>query len=229
MLVWQDMVNGGDAYSPLSIYVFSNLGLRVKDDHYRYFSRSDAKGRAHYMEELGQLVEHLYNTVSLAMWVPFNEGWGQFDALKAVQAIRRRDATRTIDHASGWYDQGGGDIKSIHWYFRPYRHRQPPGEQRPVCLTEYGGYNCAVPGHCRGEKHEFGYKKIADPAAFNRAFRRLMEEQIIPAKAGGLAAAVYTQLSDVEGELNGLLTYDRKVCKADEALFRSVNRRLGED
>ena len=228
MLVWQDMVNGGDAYSPLSIYVFSNLGLRVKDDHYRYFSRCDAKGRAHYMEELGQLVELLYNTVSLAMWVPFNEGWGQFDALKAVQAIRRRDATRTIDHASGWYDQGGGDIKSIHWYFRPYRHRQPPGEQRPVCLTEYGGYNCAVPGHCRGEKHEFGYKKIADPAAFNRAFRRLMEEQIIPAKAGGLAAAVYTQLSDVEGELNGLLTYDRKVCKADEALFRSVNRRLGE-
>ena len=229
MLVWQDMMNGGESYSPLSIYVFSNLGLRVKDDRYRYFSRSDARGRAHYMEELGQLVELLYNTVSLAMWVPFNEGWGQFDALKAVQAIRRRDETRTIDHASGWYDQGGGDIKSIHWYFRPYHHKQPPKEQRPICLTEYGGYNCAVPGHCWGEGAEFGYKKIADPAEFNRAFQKLMEEQIIPAKERGLAAAVYTQVSDVEGERNGLLTYDRKVCKANEAIFRAVNAKLTGD
>lgn len=229
MLVWQDMMNGGESYSPLSIYVFSNLGLRVKDDRYRYFSRSDARGRAHYMEELGQLVELLYNTVSLAMWVPFNEGWGQFDALKAVQAIRRRDETRTIDHASGWYDQGGGDIKSIHWYFRPYHHKQPPKEQRPICLTEYGGYNCAVPGHCWGEGAGFGYKKIADPAEFNRAFQKLMEEQIIPAKERGLAAAVYTQVSDVEGERNGLLTYDRKVCKANEAIFRAVNAKLTGD
>lgn len=229
MLVWQDMMNGGESYSPLSIYVFSNLGLRVKDDRYRYFSRSDARGRAHYMEELGQLVELLYNTVSLAMWVPFNEGWGQFDALKAAEFIRKRDDTRPIDHASGWYDQGGGDIKSIHWYFRPYHHKQPPKEQRPICLTEYGGYNCAVPGHCWGEGAEFGYKKIADPAEFNRAFQKLMEEQIIPAKERGLAAAVYTQVSDVEGERNGLLTYDRKVCKANEAIFRAVNAKLTGD
>lgn len=229
MLVWQDMMNGGESYSPLSIYVFSNLGLRVKDDRYRYFSRSDARGRAHYMEELGQLVELLYNTVSLAMWVPFNEGWGQFDALKAAEFIRKRDDTRPIDHASGWYDQGGGDIKSIHWYFRPYHHKQPPKEQRPICLTEYGGYNCAVPGHCWGEGAEFGYKKIADPMEFNRAFQKLMEEQIIPAKERGLAAAVYTQVSDVEGERNGLLTYDRKVCKANEAIFRAVNAKLTGD
>ena len=229
MLVWQDMMNGGESYSPLSIYVFSNLGLRVKDDRYRYFSRSDEAGRTHYYEELGQMIDLLYNTVSLAMWVPFNEGWGQFDALKAAEFIRKRDDTRPIDHASGWYDQGGGDIKSIHWYFRPYHHKQPPKEQRPVCLTEYGGYNCAVPGHCWGEGAEFGYKKIADPAEFNRAFQKLMEEQIIPAKERGLAAAVYTQVSDVEGERNGLLTYDRKVCKANEAIFRAVNAKLTGD
>ena len=136
MLVWQDMMNGGESYSPLSIYVFSNLGLRVKDDRYRYFSRSDEAGRTHYYEELGQMIDLLYNTVSLALWVPFNEGWGQFDALKAAEFIRKRDDTRPIDHASGWYDQGGGDIKSIHWYFRPYHHKQPPKEQRPICLTE---------------------------------------------------------------------------------------------
>lgn len=229
MLVWQDMMNGGESYSPLSIYVFSNLGLRVKDDSYRYFSRSDEAGRTHYYEELGQMIDLLYNTVSLALWVPFNEGWGQFDALKAVEFIRKRDDTRPIDHASGWYDQGGGDIKSIHWYFRPYHHKQPPKEQRPICLTEYGGYNCAVPGHCWGEGAEFGYKKIADPAEFNRAFQKLMEEQIIPAKERGLAAAVYTQVSDVEGERNGLLTYDRKVCKANEAIFRAVNAKLTGD
>lgn len=229
MLVWQDMMNGGESYSPLSIYVFSNLGLRVKDDRYRYFSRSDEAGRTHYYEELGQMIDLLYNTVSLAMWVPFNEGWGQFDALKAAEFIRKRDDTRPIDHASGWYDQGGGDIKSIHWYFRPYHHKQPPKEQRPICLTEYGGYNCAVPGHCWGEGAEFGYKKIADPAEFNRAFQKLMEEQIIPAKERGLAAAVYTQVSDVEGERNGLLTYDRKVCKANEAIFRAVNAKLTGD
>ena len=229
MLVWQDMMNGGESYSPLSIYVFSNLGLRVKDDRYRYFSRSDEAGRTHYYEELGQMIDLLYNTVSLALWVPFNEGWGQFDALKAAEFIRKRDDTRPIDHASGWYDQGGGDIKSIHWYFRPYHHKQPPKEQRPICLTEYGGYNCAVPGHCWGEGAEFGYKKIADPMEFNRAFQKLMEEQIIPAKERGLAAAVYTQVSDVEGERNGLLTYDRKVCKANEAIFRAVNAKLTGD
>lgn len=229
MLVWQDMMNGGESYSPLSIYVFSNLGLRVKDDRYRYFSRSDEAGRTHYYEELGQMIDLLYNTVSLALWVPFNEGWGQFDALKAAEFIRKRDDTRPIDHASGWYDQGGGDIKSIHWYFRPYHHKQPPKEQRPICLTEYGGYNCAVPGHCWGEGAEFGYKKIADPAEFNRAFQKLMEEQIIPAKESGLAAAVYTQVSDVEGERNGLLTYDRRVCKANEAIFRAVNAKLTGD
>ena len=95
-----------------------------------------------------------------------------------------------------------------------------------MCLTEYGGYNCAIPGHCWGEGSEFGYKKIADPAEFNQAFCALMEQQILPAKEKGLAAAVYTQVSDVEGERNGLLTYDRRVCKADEAVFRAVNAKL---
>ena len=86
-----------------------------------------------------------------------------------------------------------------------------------------------MPGHCWGEGAEFGYKKIADPAEFNRAFQKLMEEQIIPAKERGLAAAVYTQVSDVEGERKGLLTYDRKVCKANEAIFRAVNAKLTGD
>ena len=224
MLVWQDMVNGGDAYSPLSIYVFSNLGLRVKDDHYRYFSRSDAKGRAHYMEELGQLVELLYNTVSLAMWVPFNEGWGQFDALKAVQAIRRRDATRPIDHASGWHDQGGGDLKSRHVYYRPVRLKNDG--RRVLALTEFGGYSLQCPGHLATDK-KFGYRMYDDAAAWMDAVEKLYENEVIPLIAAqGLSAAVYTQVSDVEDEVNGLLTFDRRVCKPDAARMQKINEKL---
>ena len=228
MLVWQDMPSGGGQYNLLTISAPLITGVHLKDSHYRLFARTDAEGRDSYTRELEELVAQLPPAL-IVLWVPFNEGWGQFDALKAAEFIRKRDDTRPIDHASGWYDQGGGDIKSIHWYFRPYHHKQPPKEQRPICLTEYGGYNCAVPGHCWGEGAEFGYKKIADPTEFNRAFQKLMEEQIIPAKERGLAAAVYTQVSDVEGERNGLLTYDRRVCKANEAIFRAVNAKLTGD
>ena len=211
MLVWQDMMNGGESYSPLSIYVFSNLGLRVKDDRYRYFSRSDEAGRTHYYEELGQMIDLLYNTVSLALWVPFNEGWGQFDALKAVEFIRKRDDTRPIDHASGWHDQGVSDVRSLHVYFKPYRFR-PDKKGRAVVLSEFGGYNLPVAGHTWNEKN-FGYKGYQTPEALGEAVRKLYETQIIPARKAGLAADVYTQLSDVEHELNGLVTYDRSVVK----------------
>lgn len=228
MLVWQDMVNGGGAYSPLSIYVLSNLGARIRDNRYGFFSRKSKAGREEYCRELQEMVELLYNCPSIAMWVPFNEGWGQFDANEAVRLIRSLDPTRTIDHASGWYDQGGGDLYSIHWYFRPYRHKQPKEEARAVCLTEYGGYSLGIAGHTFDGKAEFGYKKIRDTADFNRAWEKLMSEEIIPAKAKGLSAAVYTQVSDVEGELNGLLTYDRRVCKADEDVFVRLNQMLLE-
>ena len=224
MLVWQDMMNGGESYSPLSIYVFSNLGLRVKDDRYRYFSRSDEAGRTHYYEELGQMIDLLYNTVSLALWVPFNEGWGQFDALKAAEFIRKRDDTRPIDHASGWHDQKIGKLQSLHVYFRPY-HFKPDKLHRAVALTEFGGYTLAVPGHTWGKKR-FGYKPLRDEASLADAFRRLYEQQIIPAKEKGLAASVYTQLSDVEDECNGFVTYDRKVVKLPKQLVREISLSL---
>ena len=224
MLVWQDMMNGGESYSPLSIYVFSNLGLRVKDDRYRYFSRSDEAGRTHYYEELGQMIDLLYNTVSLALWVPFNEGWGQFDALKAVEFIRKRDDTRPIDHASGWHDQGVSDVRSLHVYFKPYRFR-PDKKGRAVVLSEFGGYNLPVAGHTWNEKN-FGYKGYQTPEALGEAVRKLYETQIIPARKAGLAADVYTQLSDVEDEVNGFVTYDRRVEKLPEALMQAIAREL---
>jgi hypothetical protein len=145
------------------------------------------------------------------MWVPFNEGWGQFDSQRLCSVIREIDDTRTIDHASGWHDQRIGDIQSLHVYFKRYAYK-PDKLGRAVVLSEFGGYGHRVSGHCFGEK-EFGYKKFESPLLLETALDELYSSQIRPAKEQGLSAAVYTQLSDVEDELNGLLTYDRKMVK----------------
>ncbi len=224
MLVWQDMVNGGGAYKFLTIASPLMTGVHFKDSHYKWFSREAAAGREQYSRELDETVKHLYNTVSLAMWVPFNEGWGQFDAAKAVKRILELDKTRTIDHASGWHDQKIGEIKSLHIYFRPYRFRRDK-LGRAVVLSEFGGYNYRSEGHCFNER-DFGYKKLKTPEALLNALERLYYNEIIPAKLKGLCATVYTQLTDVEDELNGLITYDRKVLKLPADRLRKINDAL---
>ena len=145
------------------------------------------------------------------MGVPFNEGWGQFDSQTAVQVIRSVDKTRTIDPASGWHDQGFGDVRSLHVYFQKYRF-QPDKLGRATLLSEFGGYVHRVEGHAIGGK-SVGYKTCDAPLSLEYALQALYDEQIRPAIAQGLSAAVYTQLSDVEHELNGLVTYDRSVVK----------------
>ena len=154
------------------------------------------------------------------MWVIFNEGWGQFDAEKMTDAVRFVDNTRTIDHASGWHDQGVSDVKSEHVYFRPYRFRADK-KGRAVVLSEFGGYARAVDGHCFSQK-SFGYKKLESAEKLESALEELYQNQIRPAKERGLAAAVYTQLSDVEDEINGLMTYDRAVVKTDPKRVRAI-------
>jgi hypothetical protein len=154
------------------------------------------------------------------MWVIFNEGSGQFDAASLTEGVRFADNTRTIDHASGWHDQGAGDVKSEHVYFRPYRFR-PDKKGRAVVLSEFGGYAYQVAGHVFNSK-AFGYKKFDTPEKLSGALEELYRRQILPAKEKGLAAAVYTQLSDVEDEINGLLTYDRSVLKTDAERMRRI-------
>ncbi len=221
MLVWQDMVNGGGAYRPWTVSAPLMLGNSHSDGDYAYFARTDARGRAQYLAELADMMRLLYNCPCVAMWVPFNEGWGQFDAVKTASLIKSLDGTRTVDHASGWHDQGAGDIQSLHVYFRPYRFR-PDRLGRPVALTEFGGYGHRVAGHCFS-KRTFGYKRFGSPAALLTAYCRLYESEILPARQKGLAAAVYTQLSDVEEETNGFVTYDRKVVKLPAEAVRRVN------
>lgn len=227
MLVWQDMPNGGGAYrlSTISLPLLTN---RHRDDRdYAAFARQEEAGRREFSQELQQMVEHLYNCPCIAMWVPFNEGWGQFDARETAARLRALDPTRTIDHASGWHDQGAGDVKSLHVYFRPYRHKQEPGE-RAVVLSEFGGYHLRIAGHADGSR-TFGYRRCKSQEQLAFLIQDLYVRQIIPAKAQGLSAAVYTQLSDVEGERNGLVTYDRAVVKMDETAMRALNDALRGD
>ena len=224
MLVWQDMVNGGGSYKFLTIASPLVTGLHWKDNRYKLFSRGDKEGREQYQRELDETVRHLYNAVSLAMWVPFNEGWGQFDASDAVKRILSLDKTRTIDHASGWHDQKIGEIKSLHVYYHAYRHKRDK-LNRAVVLSEFGGYSFRLEGHCFNDR-DFGYKRLKTQAKLLKAYERLYYHEIIPAKEKGLCAAVYTQLTDVEDELNGLLTYDRKVLKLPAENVRKINEML---
>ncbi len=220
MLVWQDMINGGGQYSPAIVSAPLVTGIHLKDNHYRLFARNDAEGRVQYELELRQMIKHLYNCPCIAMWVPFNEGWGQFDSARICEVIRKLDSTRTVDHASGWHDQGIGDIKSLHVYFRKYVFK-PDKAGRAVLLTEFGGYNYYCEGHCFGNR-DFGYKKLKSIEALTEDLRKLYAEQIKPAYEKGLAAAVYTQVSDVEDEVNGLITYDRRVVKIKPEIMREI-------
>ena len=221
MLVWQDMPNGGGKYSPAVVSAPLLTGWHMRDDKYGAFGRKSERGRREFTAELREMVLALYNCPCIAMWVPFNEGWGQFDAEQNVEAILSIDQTRTIDHASGWHDQGIGEIKSLHVYFDEYRHT-PDKRGRCVVLSEFGGYTCRVDGHAMNEK-AFGYKKFKSPSELRTGLMTLYDGQIRPAVRKGLSATVYTQLTDVEDELNGLITYDRRVLKlAPDAVARTV-------
>lgn len=226
MLVWQDMINGGGAYNPVTITAPLFTKRHKKDSDYKRFARTDAAGREQYYSELAAMITQLYSCPCIAMWVPFNEGWGQFDAAEAVRRIRAIDTTRTIDHASGWHDQGISDVKSLHVYFYPYRFEKDK-HGRAVVLSEFGGYKLSVAGHT-WNKAEFGYRGFKTREALYAAYKKLFEREIFPAREQGLAASVYTQLSDVEDEVNGFVTYDREIVKFDAEKLREINKKLIE-
>jgi len=225
MLVWQDMPNGGAREYKFPVISLPLVTKRHrKDSDYAAFGREDERGRRFYYAELKELVEQLRNVPSIVLWCPFNEGWGQFDAAKAVALIEKLDPDRLIDHASGWHDQGIGQLQSLHVYFYKYKFH-PDRKKRAVVLSEYGGYNLMVRGHSWNNKN-FGYRTLKDPEALLKAYEELMLGQVLPALEQGLSAAVYTQLSDVEDEVNGLWTYDRMVQKLSTSQLRNINLQL---
>ncbi|MBW9092193.1 glycoside hydrolase family 2 [Microbacterium jejuense] len=225
MLVWQDAVSGGTVYNPLVVSAPAIASPTLDDRRYARFGRADEAGRTAFESELHDMIEHLRSVASLSLWVPFNEGWGQFDAARIAALVRDLDPTRPVDHASGWHDQGAGDLRSLHIYFRPVK--APRGDGRVLALTEYGGYSLGVPQHTWSPT-TFGYRKYRSRDQLVAALERLHEREIAPAIARGLAATVYTQLADVEEEVNGLVTYDRRFVKVPEDVMRAINDRLRE-
>ena len=226
MLVWQDMPSGGGKYRFSTITLPLVTGIHRRDNHYRAFARASSQGRGEYMDELEEMVGQLFNAPSVVLWVPFNEGWGQFDSTLVMERLRALDPTRPVDPASGWHDQGAGELRSLHVYFKPFRFRRDR-RGRALALSEFGGYNLRVDGHCFNQK-DYGYRRLPYAAALWRDFSRLYEREVLPAVPRGLCASVYTQLSDVEDELNGLMTYDRRVVKLDADEVRELNEQLKE-
>lgn len=224
VVVIQDMVNGGETYgNEVSILPF--IGVNIDDTVYKNFHREDVYGRTLYEQELYDTVNCLYNCPSIAVWVPFNEGWGQFDSCKYYDVLKKIDSTRLVDTASGWHDRGKTDFKSEHIYFTPIRVNNICGN-RPYLLSEFGGYSRKIKEHTFSDKM-FGYKVFFTKKMLENAFSNLYENVIIPqVKRGGISGCVYTQLSDVEDELNGILTYDRKVLKIDKNLIKEINKKL---
>ncbi|MFR5876533.1 MAG: glycoside hydrolase family 2 protein [Eubacterium sp.] len=221
IIVWQDMINGGGRYG-LEISVLPFIGINLDDTDYKTFHRTDAKAREQYYVELKEMVDALYNCPCIALWVPFNEGWGQFDSKKAYNLLKSWDKTRIVDSASGWHDRGVTDVISKHIYFTPIIVKQG---SKPWLLTEFGGLSTRIKGHTFNNKM-FGYKIYNSKQSLTNAYCRLYNKTIIPQISKGLSATVYTQVTDVEDELNGIMTYDREIIKIDKSVLKSINEKV---
>jgi len=225
LIVWQDMVSGGISPKPIWFF-FAGLFKSLRDDRlYWRLGRGKPENRGQFKNEYQRMLETLFNVVSIAVWCPFNEGWGQFDAAEFAQWTRTIDPTRLVDHASGWFDQDAGDFKSKHIYFKPLPEPQP-GSERAWVLSEFGGYSLNLLQNAWNPNKDFGYKKFKNKTSLTTGYINLLEDQLIPWVKAGLSAAVYTQTTDVETEVNGFLTYDRKINKMDLETIKKVHQSL---
>ncbi|MDP3967573.1 MAG: glycoside hydrolase family 2 TIM barrel-domain containing protein [Nocardioides sp.] len=226
MLVWQDLVNGGGRYRSSLTELPGLRPVRVPDRGpwvQDLLGRGDAEGRADFERDLVRTVDLLRGSPSVVLWTIFNEGWGQYDARRLTGLLRDLDPSRPVSPASGWHDQGGsgpaehGEVCSLHVYGRAVAPsarllRRERERGRAVVLGEYGGFQLVVPGHHEGTE-SFGYREIASTEELEAALESLERDEVLPARGAGVAGTVYTQLTDVAGELNGLLTWDRAVQK----------------
>ncbi len=228
MIVWQDMPNGAKPAGNLRTVLALGLGYNERDDRWLgRFGRASQDNRDEFEAELGGMVAHLYSVPCIAAWVPFNEGWGQFESRRITARIRQWDPTRLVDSTSGWFDQGAGDFESRHIYNIRLKRRKPHS-QRAFVISEFGGYSLKLPGRVWDENKKFGYLFFDNSEALTEAYLKLLEEQLKPLIAQGLAAAIYTQTTDVEIEINGYLTYDRAVEKMDAERVAKAHREIIE-
>ncbi len=203
LMVWQDMPSG-DAYVR-----HDDPDIQRSVDSTRQFEL-----------EFSSIIKSLRNHPSVVMWVCFNEGWGQFDTPRIVDWVRGLDATRLVDGASGWADRGVGDVVDIHSYPGP---KAPPNEpDRAAVLGEFGGLGLPVRGHTWQDEANWGYRSFSTAEELTDAYVGLID-RLLPMIENGLSAAVYTQTTDVEIEVNGLMTYDRAVVKMERDRIRTAN------
>ena len=220
MVVFQDMVNNGD-YDFLRDTALPTVGVQKLPDRKLH---TDPQIRKGFLDGMAATVEQLRNHPCICYWTIFNEGWGQFDSDNVYTQLKAMDDTRFIDSTSGWFRQKKSDVESLHIYFGSWKKLQVC--DKPLVLSEFGGYAYPVEGHLFNPDKAYGYKSCKSLEAFQADLKALYLEKVLPAVKAGLCAAIYTQVSDVEDEINGLLTYDRKVCKADEAAMQAIADQL---
>ena len=220
MVVFQDMVNNGD-YQFFRDTLLPTLGIQKMPDGRL---NRDAKGRQLFYRLMEETVTQLQSHPCICYWTIFNEGWGQFESDKAYGRLRKQDSSRIIDTTSGWFRRNRSDVQSLHIYFGPWGKLRKG--KKPLVLSEFGGYAYPVEGHIFNPDKAYGYKSCKSMEDFQAAIAKLYQQRILPKVGKGLCAAIITQVSDVEDEINGFLTYDRKVCKADLAAMQKLAEQL---
>lgn len=217
--VFQDMVNNS-GYSFILDTALPTIGPKSLPDKRRHRSR---RSREIFVSHSLATVEHLYSHPSVLYYTVFNEGWGQFCADENYRLIKAADPTRIVDATSGWFVRHESDVDSRHVYFKPIRLKEC-GE-RPVIISEFGGYSYRAPGHLFG-KRNYGYKLFNTEEELCRAVIRLYSEEIYPLIERGISGLIYTQVSDVEDETNGIVTYDRRHIKLDAEKIKPIMDKL---
>ncbi len=215
MIVFQDMVNCGE-YHYFRDTVLPTVGLLKRDDGNL---NPDPEARANFLAAMERTVHQLGNHPCICLWTIFNEGWGQFCADEAYDRLKKLDGSRFIDSTSGWFHRQKSDVDSLHIYFRKLHAGK---ENKPLLLSEIGGWCYKIPEHSCNQEKTYGYRKYTDRNTYVKDLRDLYLNQVIPLISKGLCGTVYTQVSDVEDETNGILTYDRRICKISPEEFADI-------
>ena len=230
LLVWQDFVNGCTKYDFWLNQVPLFVRYKISDHRYKKFFREDEEGRKEAYQEFLDTIDLFYNSPCIVLWTIFNEAWGQFDAKEIYEKLKQVDGTRLYDHASGWHDQGSSDVKSMHIY--KWKVKVPAKRKiknRAFVCSECGAYILDKRLKEAKKKEGFIYLLFNNKEDFQKEYQRFIEEEIIPAKKNGMSAFIYTQISDVEEEMNGFVSYDRKEIKVDIDVIKKANDSINED
>ncbi len=219
MAVFQDFVNNGD-YSFIRDTALPTVALKKLPDKLLHTKKTH---RQAFIDGMLSTVNTLYNHPSIVYWTIFNEGWGQFCADDMYDILKSVDSSRIIDSTSGWFKAKRTDVESEHVYFKPVKIKK---SDKPIVLSEFGGYSYKPENHIANKNNTYGYRFFKTQADFMNALEILYEKEIIPQIKKGLCGAVYTQVSDVEDETNGLLSYDRKILKVDKSKMLEIAEKI---